>query len=147
MRDCLGRHAGPANVPCLHPHRLGYINWLWYGWGAMMINQYEGSDVKIFGDVGVLDYYSLNGVSKWAFLGYSSLTFVFFFVVCYMVSHPHLYLSNKDVRHPLVVGWCTPLRCLDTGCSTQGAYAHECVGLFCCRHWYSCDTRSGDASY
>ena len=84
----LALHVRLAEVRCLHPHRLGYINWLWYGWGAMMINQYEGSDVKIFGDVGVLDYYSLNGVSKWAFLGYSSLTFVFFFAVCYMVSHP-----------------------------------------------------------
>ena len=74
----------------MHLHRLGYINWLWYGWGALMINQYEGSDVKIFGDVAVLDYYSLNGVSKWAFLVYSSLTFVFFFVVCYLVSRPRL---------------------------------------------------------
>ena len=53
-----------------------------------MINQYEGSDVKIVGDVGVLEYYSLNGVSKWAFLAYASLTFVFFFVVCYVVSPP-----------------------------------------------------------
>ena len=82
-----GCHAWHPPIPSASC-RLGYINWLWYGWGAIMINQYEGSDVKIFGDVGVLEYYSLNGVSKWAFLVYSSLTFVFFFVVCYLVSRP-----------------------------------------------------------
>jgi len=66
--------------------RFGYINWLWYGWGAVMINQYKDTDLKIYGDQSVLEYYSLNGISEWAFLGYSSLTFVFFFMVAYIVS-------------------------------------------------------------
>ena len=70
------------NVVC----RFGYINWLWYGWGAVMINQYKNSDIKIYGDTGVLEYYSLNGIDEWAFLGYSALTFVFFFLVAYIVS-------------------------------------------------------------
>lgn len=74
-------HCGPL---C----RLGYINWLWYTWGAIMINQYEGSAVKVFGDMGVLDYYSLAGVSKWAFMVYASLTFIVFFAICYTVSCP-----------------------------------------------------------
>lgn len=51
-----------------------------------MINQYKNSDIKIYGDVGVLEYYSLNGIDEWAFLGYSALTFVFFFLVAYIVS-------------------------------------------------------------
>ncbi len=72
-------------LPCTL-HRFGYINWLWYGWGATMINQYKNSDIKIYGDTGVLEYYSLNGISEWAFLGYSALTFVFFFFVAYIVS-------------------------------------------------------------
>ncbi|KAK9906864.1 hypothetical protein WJX75_009364 [Coccomyxa subellipsoidea] len=63
---------------------FGYINWLWYGWGAAMINQYKGSDLKIYNNVGVLEYYSLNGLSEWAFLAYSALTFVFFFFVAYL---------------------------------------------------------------
>ena len=72
-------------LPCTL-RRFGYINWLWYGWGATMINQYKDSDIKIYGDTGVLEYYSLNGISEWAFLGYSALTFVFFFFVAYIVS-------------------------------------------------------------
>ena len=65
--------------------RLGNINWLWYTWGATMINQYRGSDVQLYGDQGVLEYYSLEGASEWAFLGYAALTFVFFFAVTLMV--------------------------------------------------------------
>jgi hypothetical protein len=68
--------------------RFGYINWLWYGWGALMINQYEHNDVQIYSGVGVLEYYSLNGMSKWAFLGYSALSFVVFFFIAYIVSGP-----------------------------------------------------------
>lgn len=66
--------------------RFGYINWLWYGWGAVMINQYKDTDIKIYGDHSVLEYYSLDGISEWAFLGYSALTFVFFFMVAWIVS-------------------------------------------------------------
>ena len=57
---------------------------MWYGWGALMINQYEHSDLQIYGTP-VLEYYSLNGISKYAFIGYCSLTFVFFFSVAYLV--------------------------------------------------------------
>ncbi|CAK0786885.1 hypothetical protein CVIRNUC_010099 [Coccomyxa viridis] len=60
---------------------LGNINWLWYTWGATMINQYRGSDVQLYGGQVVLEYYSLEGASEWAFLGYAALTFVFFFAV------------------------------------------------------------------
>lgn len=84
--------------------RFGYINWLWYGWGAAMINQYKGSDLKIYNNVGVLEYYSLNGLSEWAFLAYSALTFVFFFFVAYLVSpHPPLYSPISIDQCP-----CTP---------------------------------------
>ena len=55
-----------------------------------MINQYKGSDLKIYNNTPVLDYYSLNGISEWAFLGYSALTFVFFFLVAYLVRMPAL---------------------------------------------------------
>lgn len=70
---------------CSHT-RFGYINWIWYGWGALMINQYEHSDIQIFNGSDILDYYSLTGNSKWAFLGYEALTFVVCFLVCYAVS-------------------------------------------------------------
>ena len=85
-------------VPCVHgalllaeggplracPYRFGYINWMWYGWGALMINQYEHSALQIYGTP-ILEYYSLNGIDKYAFIGYCSLTFVFFFLVAYLV--------------------------------------------------------------
>ena len=73
-------------VSCLR--RLSYINWLWYGWGAAMINQYKTTDVKLSGSQTVLEYYSLDGINEWAFLGYSALTFVFFFSIAYLVSWP-----------------------------------------------------------
>ena len=83
--QCLLQSLPCVISPCTL-RRFGYINWLWYGWGATMINQYKDSDIKIYGDTGVLEYYSLNGISEWAFLGYSALTFVFFFFVAYIVS-------------------------------------------------------------
>ena len=70
-----------------HRRRFAYVNWMWYGWGALMINQYEHSDLQIYGTP-VLEYYSLNGIDKYAFVGYSALTFVFFFLVAYLVSSP-----------------------------------------------------------
>ena len=79
--------------------RLGYINWLWYTWGATMINQYRGSDVQVYGDQGVLEYYSLKGASEWAFLGYAALTFVFFFAVTLVVRlFPPCLLAVRDCR-------------------------------------------------
>ena len=83
--------------------RFGYINWLWYGWGAVMINQYKDTDIKIYGDQSVLEYYSLNGISEWAFLGYSALTFVFFFCVAYIVRS----LLACCLR-PMICCWCLP---------------------------------------
>ncbi len=67
--------------------RFGYINWMWYGWGALMINQYEHSSLQLYGTP-ILEYYSLNGIDKYAFIGYCSLTFVFFFLVAYLVRLP-----------------------------------------------------------
>ena len=81
--------------------RLGNINWLWYTWGATMINQYRGSDVQLYGGQGVLEYYSLEGASEWAFLGYAALTFVFFFAVTLIVrlSPPCLFAVSGCLLH------------------------------------------------
>ena len=91
------------STACIHDSkmcmcRFGYINWLWYGWGALMINQYKNDDVKVYGDTGVLEYYSLNGLSEWAFLGYSALSFVVFFLIAYIVSHSprSMYVALKS---------------------------------------------------
>ena len=46
----------------------------------------RASDIQIFNGSDILDYYSLTGNSKWAFLGYEALTFVVCFLVCYAVS-------------------------------------------------------------
>lgn len=55
---------------------------LWYAWGALMINTFRGSNIDIFGE-GILSYYSLNGVSEWAFLRYEALSFVAFMAIAY----------------------------------------------------------------
>ncbi|KAK9815892.1 hypothetical protein WJX72_011513 [[Myrmecia] bisecta] len=62
-----------------------YINFLRYAWGALMVNQFEHSEPSDFlGSKGVLDYYSLAGTSKWAFLGYEFAFFVSFFLLAYL---------------------------------------------------------------
>ena len=72
-----------------------------------MINQYKGSDLKIYNGVGVLEYYSLNGLSEWAFLAYSALTFVFFFFVAYLVSpYPPQTNSLTDHEEGAARFWC-----------------------------------------
>lgn len=55
-----------------------------------MINQYKSTDAKVYGSQTVLEYYSLDGIDEWAFLGYSALTFLFFFSVAYLVSWPFM---------------------------------------------------------
>ncbi len=113
-------HAGMLGCALAHwkpLRRLGYINWLWYVWGAAMINQYEGSDVKIVGGIGVLEYYSLNGVSKWAFLVYASLTFVFFFAVCYVVGTPLVPLCCTNKVHAESTGQTAPAPSFTVGMS------------------------------
>ena len=55
-----------------------------------MINQYKSTDAKVYGKQTVLEYYSLDGIDEWAFLGYSALSFLFFFSVAYLVSWPFM---------------------------------------------------------
>ena len=62
-----------------------------------MINQYEGSDLQIY-DTPVLEYYSLNGISKYAFIGWEALSLVVFFLVALVV---RLFSITNHVRpHP-----------------------------------------------
>jgi hypothetical protein len=56
-----------------------------------MINEYgDGRDIPFLydaeanGTLTVLEYFSLDGVSKWAYLGYESLFFVGFFVLAFL---------------------------------------------------------------
>ncbi len=68
-----------------------YINFLGYAWGALMVNEYGGDrDIEFLYDPEtnttqtVLEYFSLDGVDKWAFLGYESLFFVGFFGLAFL---------------------------------------------------------------
>lgn len=56
-----------------------------------MVNEYGGDrDIPYLYDgeanatLTVLEYFSLDGVSKWAFLGYESLFFLLFFGLAYL---------------------------------------------------------------
>ncbi len=55
-----------------------------YGWSATMINHFEERNPTWIGGQTVLEYYGLNGVSKWNCLGYQTCFFVFFFVCAYI---------------------------------------------------------------
>ena len=48
-----------------------------------MVNQYQGKDVKVFGDANILDYYSLNSRSLWANVGYEACFFVGFLLIAW----------------------------------------------------------------
>ena len=66
------------------PYRLAYINWIWYAWGSLMINQFTGVEANAFGDQPVLQYYNLQGKSTWAFMGYEAIFFVVFCMLAWM---------------------------------------------------------------
>ena len=63
--------------------RLAYINWLWYAWGSLMINQFQDTTATAFGNQPVLQYYNLEGKSAWAFMGYEAIFFVVFFFLAW----------------------------------------------------------------
>ncbi|KAK9804269.1 hypothetical protein WJX72_004137 [[Myrmecia] bisecta] len=62
---------------------FAYLNFMWYGWAALMINEFAGRNVQIFGQE-VLAYFSLDGISSWAYTGYCSLFFVAFFLLAWL---------------------------------------------------------------
>ena len=57
---------------------LSYIDWMWYGWGALMISIFGGTDAVATDGSPILEYYSLGADLMWAFVGYSALVFLFF---------------------------------------------------------------------
>ncbi|KAK9808412.1 hypothetical protein WJX73_002001 [Symbiochloris irregularis] len=62
---------------------LSYIDWMWYGWGAVMISVFRGSNATTSIGIPVLEYYSLSTDSMWAFCGYSALFFAAFVLVAW----------------------------------------------------------------
>ena len=76
----------------------GYIDVLRYAWGSLMANQFAGDrDVVFIGaadgapPLTILQYYSLDGISPWAWLGLEFCFVVFFTIVAW--------LALKFVRH------------------------------------------------
>ena len=64
--------------------RLSYVDWMWYGWGAVMISIFSGTDAVGANGQPILEYYSLSEDLLWAFLGYSSLFFLGFLFVAWL---------------------------------------------------------------
>lgn len=67
----------------------GYIDFLRYAWGSLMVNQFGGFDslppfVSDPEPISILDYYSLGGVSKWAWFGIELAFFVVFFFFAFL---------------------------------------------------------------
>lgn len=63
---------------------FSYINFLRYGWGAHMVNSFKDGrtadgSVPVFGGQPVLEYFGLEEVSKWRYVGYESLFCIVFF--------------------------------------------------------------------
>ena len=73
----------------------GYIDFLRYAWGSLMVNQFSGDNNVIFVaepvPISILDYYSLGGVSKWVWFAIELGFFVAFF--CFS------YLALRFVKH------------------------------------------------
>lgn len=63
----------------------GYIDFLRYAWGSLMANQFAGSrNVPFLGAPGILEYYSLGGISAWGWMGIIFGFFAFFFVAAFL---------------------------------------------------------------
>jgi hypothetical protein len=61
------------------------LDFIRYGWSATMVNQFEARDpVDWLNGQTLLQYYGLEGVSKWNCLGYQSCFFVFFFMCAFV---------------------------------------------------------------
>ncbi|GAB4820601.1 hypothetical protein N2152v2_007647 [Parachlorella kessleri] len=61
------------------------ISYLRYSWGSLMVNQFEGpNNIVAFGNVRVLEYYSLEGVNKWAWIGYEAIFLVVFLLLTWL---------------------------------------------------------------
>ncbi|DBA95854.1 hypothetical protein WJX77_006274 [Trebouxia sp. C0004] len=61
---------------------MAYMDFMRYGWGALMINQFQGQNVQLFGQ-DVLEYYGLDGYSTWEFIAYEIVFFFGFFCLCW----------------------------------------------------------------
>lgn len=62
-----------------------FLDFARYAWGANMINQFSGRTQVWIDGMTVLQYYGLSGNSKWAYCGYASLFFLFFFLCTLLV--------------------------------------------------------------
>eukprot|EP00884_Botryococcus_braunii_P013699 jgi/Botrbrau1/2232/Bobra.101_2s0060.1 len=68
-----------------------WINWMWYGFGALMVNEFRGTTTLMLGEDTPLVYYSLEGVNEWVFL-FGSAVSAFVLVLI-------IYLALRFVRH------------------------------------------------
>ena len=59
------------------------IDFLTYAYGSFMVNQFGGNDPPFQGTT-MLQFYSLDHVNKWAYLGYLSLFYLVFFVLTWL---------------------------------------------------------------
>lgn len=48
-----------------------------------MISQFKGTDAATMDGSNVLEYFSLDGIDEWAFVGYSALFFVAFVLIAW----------------------------------------------------------------
>lgn len=68
----------------------GYIDFLRYAWGALMVNQFKDNDVIFVEDtktntsLTVLEYYSLDGISMWGWFGIELCFFVVFYIFAFL---------------------------------------------------------------
>lgn len=62
-----------------------YLNFLRYAWGSLMVNQFgDDRDVQFLNGQTVLEYYSLDGINKWAWLGFEIIFFFVFFLLTFL---------------------------------------------------------------
>ncbi|CAL8464409.1 g3944 [Coccomyxa elongata] len=65
-------------------HWYQYIDFLHYPWVAQMVNQFEHTQIYIFLNLEILEFYGLRGKNKWAFVGYEAIFVVVFFLLAWL---------------------------------------------------------------
>ena len=63
------------------------INFLYYGWGSLMVNQFTATPDAVLGPfpgISVLSYFNLDSANAWIYLGYEAIFALVFFTFAWI---------------------------------------------------------------
>jgi len=61
------------------------IDFVRYGWGSLMVNNYGATNPTWVGGQSVLEFFGFADVNQWTYLGYEAIFFAVYFVLAWAV--------------------------------------------------------------